>query len=432
MTAMLSSIFWRYQSIGFQFFIIICLTRILSVQAVGQYLIIFGFISVTFTLSALGLPDGLVKELSSLRISGKFNSVLNLRKRIIYAALAINIFMCLPLAAIACEMAGLGLANVPIVALWWFSSACIFLFSQALIGTGKPTIATFFAYSLTNTIFLPVILVYSSMSSEWKLSEVINIATLSSLFSLIAVAAFSITKWSTLNVTGYNIVKDILDNNTSIKVVFLSGFPMMLSRLLQASLPWIPVWLLGVFHSVEAAAIYGIASRLSVAVSSVVAALRFSTRGLIVEYHLSGQNIALIKLNRTTSIIAAIPPIAGFIFIFAGGGNLIQRVFGASYLASVPILLVLFLGVLAEAFGGLSDEILKMSGKTYIVLLSLVVAALMQVIIGSVAAKFGPIVSAFITVLSFSTQYVWQVIWLSKNTPIKLIPYPAKANKAAI
>lgn len=415
------SIGLRYLAIIIQFAVVIAVTRNLPIDIAGRYFTVFGIIAVAFSLSGIGIPDGCVKSMSEARASKDFGKLRDISFGAVPVSLCINVGIAIVIGLIATKVAGLEKNMHAIIALWWFGYAGTFFFSQFLVGAGKPVIATFFAYSSINLMYVVSLLPALIFIDQPNLNIVMLIAALASNAAMIG-AALTVIRVRK-NLLGQTSSTSLKDQITEMRASISAGFPMMLSRFMQASLPWIPVWLLGYFHSAEAAAIYAAASRLTVAVTSVVAALRFSMRGTIIEANVAKRFKDIAALNRTVSLISAIPPLVGLIFLVAFGSWAVPLVLGEEYAPSVPVLIVLMFGVFGEAFGGLSDEILKMTGRARIVLWSLASAMLCQCIYGLFFAQHGPIYVAVGTALAFMLQYVWQVIWLSRKTQITILPF---------
>ena len=208
-----------------------------------------------------------------------------------------------------------------------------------------------------------------------------------------------------------------------------TGMPIMAGRLMQATFPWTPVWILIAVASAEEAAIYGAASRLTVAVTSVVAAMRFSVRPTIVELSIANRFKDIVTLNRKCSVISAVPPTCGIAILAFAGDTIIPTVLGPDYAAVTGVLIILMAGVLAEAFGGLSDEILKMTGRTRIVLATQLCAMTLQVSICSLFVSGGANAVAVGTAIAFAAQYGLQVAWLSVRTEIHILPLPRGLNE---
>jgi O-antigen/teichoic acid export membrane protein len=208
-----------------------------------------------------------------------------------------------------------------------------------------------------------------------------------------------------------------------------SGAVIAVSRMFQACIPWIPVWILTSMGQPEQAAIYAVASRLVVALTSVVATLRFSARSEIVMLHNEGKSREIALLSRKTSIVSCIPIVVGFLFLYQFGEEPLLYLLGENYRPALPVLIVLSAGVMAEAFGGLSDEILKMIGKNKIVLLTQAAAIVIQVLLCLFLSQFGAKIVAFATVWTFTQQYTMQIFWLSTKTDIKIFHFTRRNRK---
>lgn len=416
MKAAAASVALRYCAIAIQFAVVIAITRALPLDMAGRYFSVFGVIAVTFTLSGLGLPDGIAREANAERARGASTP-----HRVIHSypwALLINLGLCVGIGWVAVRLAHLPVQHMGAIAAWWFGYAGTFLFAQMLIGANRPVLATFFAYSAINLSYVVTLLPVLVLASQLSLQVVFWVAAAGANLAMLGAGVMALRRsgWP----QGLRAITPQATRLTKI------GFPMMIARLMQASLPWIPVWMLGYFHAPEWAAIYGAASRLTVAVTSVVAALRFSMRGRLVEMDVQGRFAEMAALNRRVSLVSAVPPILGLVGLLWLGHPVVPMILGPEYGPAVLPLTILMGGVLAEAFGGLSDEILKMTGRARIVLWSLVASILCQIGSGIFLAPNGAAFAAWGTVLAFAIQYLWQVLWLTRHTPIAILPWPAR------
>ncbi|UWS81776.1 lipopolysaccharide biosynthesis protein (plasmid) [Phaeobacter sp. G2] len=415
------SVALRYLAIAIQFAVVIAVTNTLPLNIAGQYFSVFGVIAVTFTLSGIGIPDGCVKNLSEARVHQDNDRLHALTLSTLPVSMILNLGIGYIIGIGATTFAHLDVEARPIIALWWFGYAGTFLCAQVLVGCGRPVIATFFAYSSVNLAYVPTLLPALVFLDSPDLITIMTVAALAAngAMAISALFAFRISQRLRIEAGNGRSVGIMHELYVSVK----SGLPMMLSRFMQASLPWIPVWMLGYFNAVEAAAIYAAASRLTVAVTSVVAALRFSMRGTLVEMNAAGRYREIAALNRKVSLISALPPLAGLIFLLLVGPQVVPLILGADYAPAVPVLIILMFGVFGEALGGISDEILKMTGATRIVLWSLFLAMLCQCTLGLLMAEHGAELLAWGTATAFTLQYVWQTVWLSRKTKITIFPF---------
>lgn len=422
MRALLSGVFWRYFAIFIQFLIILGVARRLDFNDAAVYFSLFGVVGVFFTLSGAGIPDGLVRFLPLLDSRNAKSAGLRLVRQGIIATLALNSLIAVPLAVVALRLLGQSqIGFAPLLAIWWFAYAGVFLGGQVLVALNRPGFGAFFAYSSINIGYLVSLLPYLILAEAPSLKGALLAAIVGASGALLAamLMVFRVLGASqnpNPPPSPQNPAEDV-----RISEVLSVGVKMLLARMMQASLPWIPVWFLLAFDYPGQSANYAAASRLIVAVTSVVAALRFSARNDIVRMYEQGNYRGIVRLNRQVSLLSFVPPALALILLFFIGDWIVPLVLGNDYAPVVPILMILIVGVLAEAFGGLSDEILKMTGRTSIVLWSLGTGLVVQIALVALLVDEGALAVAWATVAAFAIQYVWQVFWLSIHTPIRLI-----------
>lgn len=426
MRHMISGIWWRYFAIAVQFCVVLIVAKTLSIHDAALYFSLFGVVGVFFSLSGIGIPDGLVRYMPLLIAQNVGAAAKRVVVQGIIATLAINAVVALPLSGLALYM--LGQVN-PIVlwylAVWWFAYAGVFMGAQTLVAFGRSGLGSFFAYSSINIGYAITLIPYLLIASDPSIYATMFFAVLGSLIAFFAVMFVLFLQF--IRDFGCGCAEDSLNenardlSNVSLNKIISFGFPILVSRLAQGCLPWVPAWLLFAGGQVNESATYATASRLTVAVTSVVAALRFTARNDIVRHYQKGNFSAIILLNRRVSLVSVVPPVLALAFLFLFGDIAIPMLLGSEYKAAVAVLMVLVFGVFAEAFGGLSDEILKMTGRTRIVLWSLGASLAVQNLLVVLLLEEGAAAVAWATVAAFSIQYVWQVLWLSKYTPIRLI-----------
>ncbi|MFC6044355.1 lipopolysaccharide biosynthesis protein [Nocardioides hankookensis] len=307
------------------------------------------------------------------------------------------------------------------MALWWFGYALVFLAAQILTALCSPAWGAFVGYSAINAAYLVIQVPYLLLSNAISIRGILTAAVVStSIAALVggSIIALVLNRFRRRSATD----EPSSTNDVGLRDLTVIGFPMMIARLIQASLPWAPVWILLLVGTAGEAAIYAAASRLTVAVTSVVAAIRFSVRPRLVLLLTDEAESAIARFSRQCSAVAALPPACGILGLTIAGVPVISAIFGADYVDAVPVLTVLMFGVLAEAFGGVSDEILKMSGRTYVVLLTLGAASAFQILVTPLVARSGVVFVGVVTAGAFAIQYFGQVAWLSRFTAIQIWP----------
>ncbi|WRH64339.1 MAG: hypothetical protein RSE12_08415 [Fuscovulum sp.] len=421
-----SGIFWRYFAISIQFFVVVAVVRCLKIEDAAVYFSLFGVVGVFFTLSGLGLPDGLVRHLPNW-LDKDVMLGRSLALQCMVATMALNSMLAALVSATALLLLDLRAdLYFLILAIWWFGYAAVFLNGQILVALGTPGLGAFFAYSSINIGYLATLLPYLFLANAPTLIGALSIAAAGSSLAVIAsfvVVLVRLGRPLTQDLTTSKVTPASCENAI---LIVTTGLPIVLSRFIQASLPWVPVWLFIASDHAENAAIYAAASRLMVIVTALIGALRFTSRqSIVLNYHRQ-QYESIVKLNYRASRLAMVPPVVAIAFLFSVGDTVVPLFLGGGYALAVSVVAVLILGGVAEAFGGLSDEILKMIGKTHIVLWSLGTALLVQVAIASLLIDKAPSAVAWATVAAFFVQYSWQILWLSLRTPIKIVPIKSR------
>jgi O-antigen/teichoic acid export membrane protein len=437
MRTLLSSVLWRYLAIAIQFGVVILIAHHTEIHIAGMYFALFGFVTVAVMAVGLGIPDGLVRHFAAYRLSAANDRVKSIVVRSIVASVAISGLIGVAGYFIAKLFFDLDSEVTLLTGVWWLGYALTFIFAQIMVALGRPAIGVFVLYSSVTIGYaftlVPFILIadnvtlkgllYAANAGAWSAALVGSVLVARSTTAVANRNTYSTRVPANCDPYSSRAAQPSFQaSEPTVLEMLLTGFPMMLGRFMQASLPWIPVWVLITLVSADEAAIYSAASRLTVAVTSVVAALRFSIRPAIVELNTKMRYADIVSLNRKCSMISAVPPVAGIIALLISGHVLIPLVLGHQYVGVDIVLLILMFGVLAEAFGGMSDEILKMTGRTYVVICTLVLAVLFQLSASYYLAPHGASAVAFATAIAFAIQYVGQVLWLSLRTPIRILP----------
>jgi O-antigen/teichoic acid export membrane protein len=421
--------FWRYCGLFIQFVIVLVVARTADLDVAGHYFSLFGVVTVLYIFSGVGIPDALVRLVPKMRASGQRTR--GLCRSSLRDSTSLN-------GALALLVVGFGFVmtrqTVPAVLLgcWWFCYAEVFLASQFLIAVGEPTLGLFGAYSIINFGYVLTLLPYLVIVERVTLTGMISAAVLGSAISMASVGLVCASVMQrNASVAGLDsgfveyssgsVLRDVAPKY-SLWMMIRVGSPLSVARFLQGLLPWVPVWVLALVGSPEGAALYSAASRLAVVVTSILGAIRFGSRTDIVVFATRGQWRRVEAMSRRASFVSATGALVGLLVLAFAGRPIVKMLLGDAYLDAAGILMVLMVGILAEAFGGLSDEILKMTGHANVVLITLSIAAGTQALMLVLAPTVNTVQAAWTTVLAFALQYVGQVLWLRLHTEVSLWP----------
>jgi O-antigen/teichoic acid export membrane protein len=407
----LSAIVTRYAAIVIQFGLTILITQRTDNAVAGQYFIVFGWVTSTSFLAGLGLPDGLVREVSHVQGIGEHRLVRPIVRAaaIGFAAITFALALAGMSAAVwlgvAPEMAGLVLG-------WWLCYATTFFCAQALVALQRPEQASFFFYTAPTLALLlslgPFLLLVVRPSIEAMLSVILLGAV---PFAALAIGALILRlargEWA----RGQPVPRGAVRNMMTL------GMRIAAARVAQTALFWIPTWTAGANLSTVAASIIGLSGRLNNALAAIMASIRFVVRPGIVDAA-ARDDWAGIERNARLISSLVVPAIAlSLIAYLIVGYWLIVFLFGANYGAAYPVLAILIVGTLAEGVGGVVDEILKMTGSATFVLALLVAvvaceaaaAWLVRDVLSLAAIQAGAIILLYAAQLAFfrKTRGVW-------------------------
>jgi O-antigen/teichoic acid export membrane protein len=415
MRPLASAVLWRYLAIATQFAVVVLVAKNMSTHHAGQYFAIFGLVSVCALVAGLGTPDGAVMHLPVLREAGRRSEIGSLIGRVM-----VNVGLTSLAGSLVCLVAALaGFGSVTLVALavtWWAGISLVWVNAQLLAGLGYGGLGAFVGYSVTNFCYLLTFVPYLTIADDVTLAGALVSTSLATWISVLVSAGVLIGALRSRRTDtdhGY-------PHGPTRQRLLADGVGLMITRLMQASLAWIPLWILALLNGSESAAVYGAASRLAVAATAGVAALRFAARSQIVLFHAREDFPSINRLARQCSTVSMAIPILAIALLSTYGDGAMVEILGRSYISVGSVLMVLMFGVLAEAFGGISDEILKMSRHALAVVIE---------IGGAVRfARHGPVAVAWVTAAAFTFQYAFQMAWLSKNTQVK--PWPLRRSNS--
>jgi O-antigen/teichoic acid export membrane protein len=390
----------RYLSMLLQFGTFVAVSRRLPLHQVGNYYQLYGLVTTTYFATGLGLTDGLIKAVAHARAMEETNGTRALVLRAGFVSLALTIAVAA--IAIIALWARLPSHLVLFTAGWWVAYGILFFCSQVLVALGHTGWGAFFYYPASSIgLFItsvPYLLFTAHPNIEGTLWWTMLGAALCALAALILMSVYL----GALPSAG---------QAESLAPVFRLGFSICVTRVLQSSLYWIPVWAVGFWLGAAAGASMATASRLNAAAAAVMAAIRFTIRPQIVENVARGNWNRIASQSRKIATLAS----AAVLFVIAAtivaGHWAIGLVFGSAYASSSVLVLILLIGTLGECVGGPVDEILKMTGRADTVSATLVVAFALEVALVAAFARFGSAAAAAGQSAVFAGIYIW-LLWL--------------------
>lgn len=404
----------RYVSLLVQFGIVLLISRRLSQADAGTFFLVFGAVSATAFVSGFGLPDGLVKYCAEAIALDNRSAATRLVVQTVRVTLVLNAGVAVLVAATMAATDHLWVV-VELGILWWFCSAAVFCLSQCLVGLGHPHWGATIFYSATNGFLVLVLVPYLLLCSEPKLLTVLLCNVGCSL--LAAISGYLLVRWHTRR------ERRLPGAEQRLRHVRVLGAQVACSRLLLATLYWIPTWVVGWMLGKQDAAVMGAAGRFLVAVSAICSALKFVVRAEIAAAAAKERWQRIQHRGRIMATVCTAITLASIAIVYLAGTPVLTRLLGPEYEPTGSVLLVLLICVLAESLGGPVDEVLKITGHASSVLVVLLISVVLTLGMSVMLARYGLVVTAGVQAgvvcLSYATQLY--ILWRAKG--ILLLPY---------
>ncbi len=402
----------RYGALAVQFAIVLLVANRLPQTEAGLYFTAFGLVSTFFCVAGLGLPDGLVIKIGHMLSNEKLGGIRDAVNRSIFRSL-LSAIVLFGGGAILATVLGASFEFAALTALWGVAYGIVFAASQGLIALRRAQLGTFFFYGATNFCFAFTSVPYLLAASAPSLDGLMKITVLA---ATIAAAGTFFVLFLTTRPYLATEREDISD-------VERAGAVIAISRMLQSSLYWVPVWVATLILGSAQAAVIATAGRLLIAVSAVIAALRFSVRPAIVKASSQNDWKGIEKLGRRISLATTVFTVLAILAFGVAGKPALGFLLGPEYAASWVVLLILLVGALGEAFGGPVDEILKMTGHGKTVLFGLIAAVLFETAIAFAMSPHGILAIAIAQSTAFVAMYLFQIYQLSRLRGILIVPF---------
>lgn len=406
----------RYGALATQFILVLLVARTLPQDQAGQYFVSFGLVATVFCLAGAGIPDGLVKTVGEDIASGRVGRIRDAILRGGLISMVTALLGC-GFGSIAFLMTGSDSEYVLLTATWCFLYGLVFFAAQGLVALRAAGLGAFFFYSSTNMYLLITSVPYLLFRQDPTLTELMGCTVVAATLSLITALVF--LKRTLALYTGRE--------RADLMPAFRVGRVIALSRMLQAMIYWIPVWVAGALLGPADASVVATAGRLLVAVTAVVAALRFSVRPVIIAAAAEGDWLSIERIGRRIALFTTTLTLLAMLLMYLIGKPILLFLFGAEYLSAWGVLVVLLFGALGEAFGGPVDEVLKMTGHGSAVFLGLVVTVTLETALAIALSSHGILAIAAAQAAAFCVMYGYQILYLRQKRGILIMPLSAGA-----
>ncbi len=404
------------------------LTRLLTKQEFGVYLLAFSIISLGAVIGSLGLPKSVLRFVAESMTLGQPGRA----RRAIYTALGLGVVGALGLSLaylfIVGDLVSRDLFHRPalvavigLCAGWMAISTMQEIMSETFRGFHDIRMATLFgglatagksAGLIMRVMLLACLLLLWLTSGGHTDVRTVMLASIGSgAASALLAAVFLHKRISSLGSQGADdpiSAKDTLRDALPILLISLTSFV-----LLSAA----DLWILGIFRPPEEVALYGAAARLLTLVAMPLLITNLVLPPIIAEMYAQGRTGALERTLRSFSTLSGVPSLLVLIVFMLLGGPILGLIYGDGYQGAAVVLVLLSAGKLAAVWAGSCGAVLQFTGHQGSMLrVNLLTSPLF--IIGAllVVRDYGPVGIASMTAAITVLQNVALVLVAKRKT----------------
>lgn len=377
-TASIGSLVIKFGSAFFAFLNGVLLARYLSIEGLGYYVLAFTTLTIISVPATIGLPNLITRYISKYEVEKNFAGMKGLLIKtnlfvlistiVIYFIAAITYFF------------------------WWKNYDSVFvetlLYSFLLLpilGFGALRSAALrglkliILSELPDTLlrnFLLTILLIGCILLEYPLSPQLAI-----VFQIVAAGIGFLLGFLFLYKKLLNKLKKVSPIYNT-KEWYVQTIPFSINSGIQIVRSKLLTYLLAIFGSIEAVAIFDVAMRGAALVSFTLNALNSAISPFISSAYEKGNTLQIQKIvKKTGRIIFAFSLPVALIFIL-GGKGLVMYIFGNEYAVAYFPLLILCIGQLVSAMVGSVGTLLSMTGNQKVFSNSNVIMLIINMILG--------------------------------------------------
>ena len=348
------------------------LTRLLTKQEFGVYLLAFSIISVGAVIGSLGLPKTVLRFVAENMTLGQPGRA----RRAIYTALGLGVLgaLCISLAYlfIVGDLVSRYLfdssalvAVIGLTAGWIAISTMQEIMAETFRGFHDIRMATLFgglatggksAGLIMRVMLLACLVLLLATVGHTDLRTVMLASIGAGAASSLLAALFLHKRISSLGAQG-------MENPISAGDELRDAFPILIISLTSfILLSAADLWILAYFRSDADVAVYGAAARLVALIAMPLLLTNLVLPPIIAEMYAQGRTAELEGTLRSFSTLSGVPSLLVLIVFMLLGGPMLGVVYGSGYQSAAMVLVLLSAGKLAAVWAGSCGAVLQFTG----------------------------------------------------------------------
>lgn len=388
------------------------LARLLSVNELGEYFLMFTIINILGLVSTVGMDTGLVRFVALYAGEGKYGLVRRTMK--------VGIFFGLPVALVTTVAL---IIAAPLLSDAFFDSSVEAVTGLRVFALAVPFwVAARLFNAATQGLHKMQYQVYSRDFGEQLSKLALSAAAIIFGFGLMGVIWANVSALVIATLLSFIFIEMILPGRGGseplvkplARDMIRYSLPLAFSNILGMVLLWIDMLLLGYLGTTTEVGFYGAALRVGIVTATIITAFGTVFSPVIADLFNRNEGRQLRELLKTVSrwIFICCYPLFLTLFLFA---EPIMRIFGVEYAATGNVLILLAIGQIVNATLGSAGFVVVMSGKSYLELLNVSVALIVNVTLCLLLIpEYGAVGAATANMASLVTVNVMRVseLWI--------------------
>src|SRR5215216_1809201 len=348
------------------------LTRLLTKQEFGVYLLAFSIISLGAVIGSLGLPKTVLRFVAESMTLGQPGRA----RRAIYTALGLGVVGTMGISLAYLFIVGdlvsrhlfhssALVAVIGLTAGWMAISAMQEIIAETFRGFHDIRMATLFgglatggksAGLIMRVMLLACLVLLLATVGHTDLRTVMLASVGAGAASSLLAALFLHNRISSLGTQG-------MENPISAGDELRDAFPILIISLTSfILLTAADLWILGIFRSDAEVAVYGVAARLVTFIAMPLLLTNLVLPPIIAEMYAQDRTTELEGTLRSFSTLSGIPSLLVLILFMLLGGPILGLVYGSGYQSAAMVLVLLSAGKLAAVWAGSCGAVLQFTG----------------------------------------------------------------------
>ncbi|MCU7934743.1 MAG: oligosaccharide flippase family protein [Candidatus Thiodiazotropha sp. (ex Dulcina madagascariensis)] len=397
------------------------IARMLAPDQVGVYFLLVSLVSVIAVFAQAGLNIAIVRIISKYCALGNNGKVGSSIKKSLFLGLLTSLASALLLYFGGLELLSTHIFNLTAiydyrlfisiwVVLWCLES----LNAEIYRGFKQFHLAVLFKRLAPNIVIMVITVTLYIRHTAISLDDYLLVVLIGWLISLL-ISSLLLQKYILTDKQG-----DAVDFHQLIS----KSIPLWFTGWITFALPQLDLWILGVFESSEALALYGAATRLVMFLGLPLLIVQAVVPPLISEAHATNRLSDLTRGLQTISAISFYPGLIISLIYLISGEMVLKLVFGDTYNEAAIVLKILTIGYIIKLYSGSSQTLLMMSGHGKITMMvSITTGTLLVVGCLLVGKNSGMIGIAVVSVIALSLHSILNLIFARIQLGIWAIPW---------